>query len=154
MPDETPQREDLGEVTQVDIQRFALACEDRNPLYFDPDYAAGSAYGGIIAPPTLLTSIVQFGAGRPLGDLRHDGLPRGHTPGAPGKYPRRMAGGQELEFHRPVRPGDHVYRERRVTSADERQGARGPLMFVVTEERYYNQADELLVVCRNTAIYR
>ena len=42
-----------------DFERFAVACGDEDP--------------GDVAPPLLLTSIIEWGAGPPLSALREDG---------------------------------------------------------------------------------
>src|SRR3989338_2643949 len=38
------------------IRRFADAVGDRNPLYYDEEYARNSRYGSIIAPPGCISS--------------------------------------------------------------------------------------------------
>src|SRR5437868_6949177 len=99
----------IGEVTLLDIQRYALTIGDDNPLYFDEEYARTTPYGGIIAPPNYLTAVIAWGVGVPESELTTDGLGRRGAGGLPPiKAQRVMAGGQELEFHRPVRPGDVI----------------------------------------------
>ena len=41
----------IWEVERGAIKRFAEAVGDPNPLYFDEEYAKGTRYGGIVAPP-------------------------------------------------------------------------------------------------------
>lgn len=41
-------------VNQPMIRHWAAAMEDRNPVYTDPDFAAASRFGGIVAPPFML----------------------------------------------------------------------------------------------------
>lgn len=38
------------------VRHYAWGLGDRNPLYWDPNYAAGSAHGRVIAPPTFLAT--------------------------------------------------------------------------------------------------
>ena len=41
-------------VNQPMIRHWATALEDHNPVYTDPQYAASSRFGGIVAPPLML----------------------------------------------------------------------------------------------------
>jgi acyl dehydratase len=41
-------------VNQPMIRHWAAAFEDQNPVYTDPDVAAASRFGGIVAPPFML----------------------------------------------------------------------------------------------------
>jgi acyl dehydratase len=42
------------------VLMFARAVGDPNPIYSDPEYAAASDVGGIIAPPTFVQASAQF----------------------------------------------------------------------------------------------
>lgn len=144
----------LGEVTLRDCQRYAIAVGDLNPLYFDEEYARASAYGGLIAPPNMLTAVRGWGAGAREGELASDGvvdLPEEKLPIA---LERRMAGGQALEYHAPVRPGDRITRRGGIVSLEEREGRSGAFVVMVREDRYYNGRGELLVTCRETVLVR
>jgi hypothetical protein len=52
------------------IRLWCEVLEDANPLYHDDDYARGSRYGGIIAPPTMLMPLC----------LRPEWTPHGRAP--------------------------------------------------------------------------
>lgn len=41
-------------VNQPMIRHWGAAFRDHNPVYTDPDFAAGSRFGGIVAPPLML----------------------------------------------------------------------------------------------------
>ena len=41
-------------VNQPMIRHWAAAFEDTNPVYTDPEFAAESRFGGIVAPPVML----------------------------------------------------------------------------------------------------
>src|SRR5690242_12809679 len=41
-------------VNQPMIRHWAAAFEDGNPVYTDPEFAAASRFGGIVAPPCML----------------------------------------------------------------------------------------------------
>ncbi len=144
----------LGEITLLDIQRYALTVGDLNPLYFDEEYARQTPYGGIIAPPNYLTAVITWGLGPQEAELSVDGLGLRRNEQAERNARRRMAGGQQLEFHQPVRPGDVIRCVSRATDMEQREGKSGPFVLIIAEQRYFNQRDELLVTCRQTAIMR
>jgi acyl dehydratase len=144
----------LGEITLRDARRYAIAVGDLNPLYFDEEYARASAYGGLIAPPNMLTAVRVWGAGHAEAELAVDGIPDLPEEKLPIRLQRRMAGGQELYYHRPVRPGDRITRRGHLVSLDEREGRSGAFVVALREDHYYNQRDELLVTCRETVIIR
>ena len=50
------------------IRNFAVSIGDDNPLHTDPDYAAGTRWGGVIAP-SIMTAITNE-------PLRGDRLPK------------------------------------------------------------------------------
>jgi len=41
-------------VNQPMIRHWAAAFEDHNPVYTDPEFAAASRFGGVVAPPLML----------------------------------------------------------------------------------------------------
>jgi len=144
----------LGEITLREIQRYAAAAGDLNPLYFDEEYARASVYGGIIAPPNYLTAIIGWAAGPPESELAPDGcLPDPIRPLLPGMQ-RAMGAGQELEFMAPVRPGDRITRVSRIADATERAGRSGPFVLITFEERYVNQHGNVVVTCRSKVLVR
>lgn len=144
----------LGELSLRDCQRYAIAAGDLNPLYFDEDYAQASAYGGLIAPPNMLTAIRGWGAGAREDQLAPDGVVDLPEEKLPIRLRRRMAGGQDLQFHAPVRPGDQITRRGGIVSMEEHAGRSGAFVIMVREDRYYNERDELLVTCRETVLVR
>jgi acyl dehydratase len=144
----------LGEIDIRDSQRYALAVGDLNPLYFDEEYARDSAYGGLIAPPNMLTAIRTWGRGATEQELARDGVVNLPEEKLPIPLQRRMAGGQELEYHAPVRPGDGITRRGGIVSLEERDGRSGKFVVMLRQDRYYNQAGDLLVTCSETVLIR
>ncbi|MFQ5879697.1 MAG: MaoC family dehydratase N-terminal domain-containing protein [Dehalococcoidia bacterium] len=146
---------DLGEVTLRDLQRYAAAAGDMNPLYFDEEYAKRSAYGGIIAPPNFLTAIISWEAGPPEAELTLDGRAAAGELSVPLRgVSRAMGAGQELEFLMPVRPGDSFTRVTKIVEIVEREGRSGRFVLTTTEQRYVNQRGEVVVICRASTIMR
>ena len=74
------------------VMMFARAIGDDNPVYRDPEYAAASEAGGVIAPPTFSQASAQFDPDYPL---RPNGQP-GSAPAIERPRPRTSAapGGQ------------------------------------------------------------
>src|SRR3981189_3993331 len=64
------------EATRDNIRHYAHGIGDDNPLWCDPDYAAKTNHGGIIALPSFLFSTRRIVSGY-VG-----GVPRGRAPGA------------------------------------------------------------------------
>jgi 3-hydroxybutyryl-CoA dehydratase len=77
-------------VSDETIEHFGAASEDRNPVHFDDEYAAGTLFKGRIAHGILTASFISAVIGTEL----------------PG--PGSIYLGQTLKFRAPVRPGDDV----------------------------------------------
>ncbi|MCB1747856.1 MAG: MaoC family dehydratase N-terminal domain-containing protein [Gammaproteobacteria bacterium] len=74
------------EATRDNIRHYAHGIGDDNPLWCDPDYARGTRYGGIIAPPSFL-----FACSR---------IVSGYVGGLPGVH--AMFAGCDFEWLKPV----------------------------------------------------
>src|SRR4051794_24544879 len=90
--------EALGEVSALMIRRYARACGDENSLYHDAEYARAHGYADIIAPPNLLTSIVDWNEGGLEPNLREDGTEGEAIAGVPPSGVRIMGGGEDMRF--------------------------------------------------------
>lgn len=141
----------IGEVTALMFQRYAVAVGDLNPVYFDDAAARAAGHPGVVAPPNFLTSVLGWEAGPPEGELLADGTERANlVPEIEGL--RLMGGGHELSFGQPVRPGDVVTARRRLVELYQREARFGLLTFAISEIVYANQRGEHLVTCRETVI--
>lgn len=125
------------EVEKGAIRMMAEAIGDPNPLWQDEDYAKKTKYGGIIAPPVFLCS-------------PRAGIARGVQMKSP--FLRALAGGDELEYLKPVKLGDTITAVSRVTEYSEREGKRGKMLFTIIETTFKNQRDEVVVIGRSTYI--
>jgi acyl dehydratase len=139
------------EVTEKDIRRFCYAVGDMNPLYLDESYAGETSFGGTIAPPMFfdIPTVPEY----PQEELRIDGLAQGGML-PPVKATRSMAGGNEIEFFKPIRVGDRITRISKIADIYEKQGRSGSLVFTIIENRYSNQDGDLVAVERMTVILR
>ena len=136
-------------VGAVAIKKYAIAVDDRNPLYLDEEYAANSTYGGIVAPYTFIfENVHDFYA--PVGK---DGIVRGHVELFPPPFDSIIRGGNEYEFFQRVRPSDIISFTRTVKSISLRKGKKAPLIVWVNEYSYKNQREETLAINRETFLY-
>lgn len=125
------------EVEKGDIARYAQAIGDANPIFTDEAAARLTRYGGIVAPPTYLI-VMRILEPRDL-KLR-------------GPYTRSVDGGSHWRYLEPVRPGDRLTARVKLVDLYEREGALGPMLFVITEITYVNQFGRTVLVQRDTAI--
>jgi acyl dehydratase len=147
-------RTDLGEVTRLEIGRFAIACGDSSALFFDDEFARWAGYPSIIAPPLYLSSVMTWGVGPAEDQLKTDGLTGEEIMSLPVEDLRIMGGGQELEFHGPVVAGTHVFMETAIETVQIKDGRSGTFLVVGLLRKYHDSEDRLLVTCRENFIAR
>jgi acyl dehydratase len=140
-----------GVVVLREVQRFAAAVGDRNPIYFDDPAARAAGYRGIIAPPLSIPHVVHGVAD--LAALRVDGIPEGGRR-VPLRVNRMMYGGEEVEFLAPAYPGDTLTAETRLASLEEKEGSRGPFVLSTMETVYTNQDGDVVMKTRSFSIAR
>ncbi len=80
------------EATRDNIRHYAHGIGDDNPLWCDPDYAAGARFGGITAPPSFLFAC--------------DRIVSGYVGGLPGVH--AMWAGADWSWEQPVRRNDEI----------------------------------------------
>lgn len=80
------------EATRDNIRHYAHGIGDDNPLWCDPDYAATTRYGAIIAPPSFVFSLSR--------------ILSGYVGGLPGIH--AMWAGADLTWHAPIVRGTEV----------------------------------------------
>jgi acyl dehydratase len=123
----------IYEVTRLDIRKIADAAGDRNPLYWDDEYAGATRYGGMIAPPDFFGWPVKwepdmmFPNSSDLSEYMFKEL-------AKAGYFRAINAGMESEFFKPVRPGDTLTMVSEIISLEEKEGKTGGKMLISTVE--------------------
>ncbi len=133
------------------IKRYADAVDDRNPLYWDEDYAKKSRYGSIIAPPGFFGWPTRWTGAMPIITKLREELV---STVAQAGYSRLLDGGIEYEFSRPVRAGDTLAALPRIVNIFERGGKAGKLVFSIIEITYTNQSGDIVAKARQTFIHR
>jgi 3-hydroxybutyryl-CoA dehydratase len=120
-------------VTAQDIEAFAAVTGDDNPVHLDEAYAAATAFKGRIAHGMLSAGYISAVLGTRL----------------PG--PGAIYVSQTLSFRRPVRIGDEVTAEAKVTAID---AARGRVTFAtqcVVAGKTVVEGEAVVVVPRRAA---
>ena len=143
----------IFEVEKGAIKRYADAIADRNPLYWDDEYARNSKYGAIIAPPGFFGWPTQWANQMPL--LPPTGI-RTQVLDTLSKlgFPRILDGGVEYEFNAPVRAGDKLVGSAKVADIFERESKGTKMMFSVIETTYFTLNGTVAFKMRQTSISR
>lgn len=122
------------------IEEFANAFGDPNPIYREPDYAAKSPAGGIIAPPTMLRSFLYETRDSVEALKVKD-------------WSYIVHGEQEFEYLSPVIAGDVLTAQDTIVSIVEKESRRaGKLQIAVIETTFRNQRGETVQIARRTLV--
>jgi len=90
-----------------------------------------------------------------LDALRPDGTPGGGAGDIPlPACPRRMAGGENWQFHAPLYDGDVITATRRIEDITEKSGRSGRFVLVTWLASYRNAGGELVAEARSSMIAR
>jgi acyl dehydratase len=127
-------------VNQAMIRHWCDAMEDANPVYTDPELAAKSIHGGIVAPPAMLNAWTMPGLpGRRAGDASMSPM---RTLDAAG-FTSVIATNSEHEYLRYLRLGDHLHGTHELVDVSEqKQTALGLGHFVTSRTAYHTQSGE------------
>jgi len=145
-------------ITDSDIRRWAIAVyyPDAAPrLFWDAEYAAGTAHGGIVAPEDFnpFAWLTQTAADAGV-VAREEGFPG--PEGALGIDPPATTaiinGGTEVEYGVRMRPGDAITSVSRLAEYKEREGRLGLMLFTTMEDTWTNQRGETVKTSRGTLI--
>jgi hydroxyacyl-ACP dehydratase HTD2-like protein with hotdog domain len=128
-------------VTRRDIRKYAVATGSRQRKYLDGDQA----------PPMfhvpLFWDVVELDQLTPDGVSIDALLPR--IP-----LEKAMAGGLQIEYHKPVRPGDWLTATRTLTDIYEKAGRSGPLIFYEVVMDIVDAEGDLVIREKTTRILR
>ncbi|HZR83732.1 MAG TPA: MaoC family dehydratase N-terminal domain-containing protein [Candidatus Binatia bacterium] len=136
-------------VNQPMIRHWAAALEDENPVYTDPAFAAGSRFGGIVAPPLMLQTWT-------MPTPKISGIAeRGGSPTEGGENPlaaldeagfiATLATNSEFEIARYLRLGEVITSTTVIESVSDRKRTRlGPGHFVTWVTTYCDEEGEVV----------
>jgi hypothetical protein len=156
-------------VEEGHVLTFARAIGDDNPVYRDPEYAASSEVGGIIAPPTFTIASAQWDPDyplRPKAGVKWWGSGAQAAPTSKDSEPAATAGEsapkgggalhaeQHFTYHRPVRVGDLLSSASRSGKTWEKTGRSGKLVFNEQITEFRDASGELVVTARSVSVLR
>jgi hypothetical protein len=141
------------------IMLFARAIGDKNPIYYDEDYAKTTEMSSIVAPPTFVQAGAQFDPdyhlrpkiGEPwVGSGKN---PTGISQPSEGGLSRGLHAEQHFEYHRHLKPGDVLKGTVKPGKTWEKEGRRGgKLVFRETITEYRDQKNELVIEARSVSV--
>ncbi len=141
------------EVEKGAIKKYADAIEDRNPLYWDEEYARNSRYGSLIAPPSFYGWPVKWTEAMPFITTGSVGEKVTAIMAKSG-YPLILDGGVEFEFMLPVRAFDIIVCATRLINIQESDAKGTKMYFCTFESTYINQNGYIAFKGRQTLICR
>ena len=143
------------------IRRHCHMVGDTNPLFLDRYEAAKGPYGAVLAPPTML--IMHFSSNGPWPPRERprsaqdapSAAPKRpwFTSGVPTPGDRGINMDTSWEFLRPVLVGDELRAKKSIRDVFVKAIRLDPMaVWIVTENRLFNQRDELVAVGSNTTL--
>jgi len=124
-----------------DIRRWAQGMQNPNPLYYDAEYAAASAFQKIVAPQSFaVCTDTSHGAGPAI---------QGTIPGQ-----HMIFGGDDWWFFGPrIEPGDTITHDRMLFDYKIAETKfAGPTMFSRGDTTYINQRGQVVCKQRSTSV--
>ena len=126
-------------VTAEMIANYCGSLGETNPLYTDEAWAKDGPYGGIIAPPGLMTAL-NFGAGGLDAKVMF-----GNT---------TFFAGSRLESFEPIRPGDTITARTYVKEVYPKTGRSGTMVFVVRRTDFRNGDGTIVAATEASQVHR
>lgn len=147
------------------IRRFVQAIMDRDPVYFDDTHAATTRFKSLVAPPLFPVHAFRTSAESPDplvsvqldpnadGTAGNDGMYFGLPP-IEHPFKRLLNGGNEIEFYRCLALGERCVARARYANVQLKEGRSGTMLMVDIETEFRSEAGELLLINRQTLIWR
>jgi hypothetical protein len=153
-------------VTRSELRRFVHATFEDDPVHWDPEAAADSVFGQVVAPPLFPTHAFRRAPGTPdpLDRLFEDPEWDGNKASAPkgdGELPnwelpfqRHLNGGSEVEFYAYAPLEGVISEQSTYVGIEEKETSKGPMVLTYTDTVYTDQEDQVLLKVRRTHIHR
>ena len=136
-------------LTASDVRRYMDATGDRNPLWFDDDYARAAGYSGRILPP-ILVGWVPFSIRENPDGLSAEAPDLRRQVPLPKNFTNVRNAGSETEWLKAVYPGEPLSTQSALVDIVARQGRAGPGFYITQEEQILNAAGEIVMRRRHT----
>lgn len=131
-------------VNEPMINHWVQAFEDHNPVYVDPEFAASTRHGGLVAPPGMLQTWIMDAPEEPDGP-RGEVLRRVDEAG----YTSVVATNYEHEYRRELRPGERITQQTSVEDiSEEKVTALGTGRFLTMRHEYLDEDGEVVGIGR------
>ena len=147
------------------LRRFVQAIMDGDPIYYDESRAAQAQAGTLAAPPLYPVHAFRTPADAPDplvsvqqdpdadGTAGNDGMFFGLEP-ITSPFKRLLNGGNEIEFFRCLAVGETCTAQARYANVQLKDGKSGQMLLVDIETEFRTEAGDLLLVNRQTLIWR
>ncbi len=130
------------------IRRYCHMVGDDNPLFLNPEHAANSRFGSIIAPPFFIRQTSGPGPWPPRTEEIPNIAGRVATPGD-----RNIVLNTEFELLKPIKVGDRINQSQRLVDVYIKPIRLDPKTFwLVSETIYRNQDGDVALITRNTMV--
>jgi len=162
---EGPSIKSGGPLERDPLRRFVQAIMDTDPSYYSDEFIADTKFDCVVAPPLYPVHAFRprLGAPDPLESLWADpdadgaggnegvffGLPPIVTP-----LKRLLNGGNEIEFYKNLRLGEYCIVTAKYADILVKESKGSPLLLVTIQSTFRNDSDEVLLINRQTLIWR
>ena len=152
-------------VDRTAILAFAGALGETNGIYYDERYAAGTALGGVIAPPTFATASNLWNPSYYLRGVRRIPEPSSASDSQAPEVAaadaaslrtlgRWLHAEMRYDYHQPIRPGMRLRVTTRPGKSWEKTGRRGGrLRFEETIIEYRDERNEPVVTACSVSVF-
>ncbi len=154
-----------GPLERDALRRFVQAIMDKDPLHHDLAMALAGPYGELVAPPLYPVHAFRNPAHGPDplrsvqddpdadGTFGNDGVYFGLEPIA-SPFKRLLNGGNDIEFFRCLAVGEWCTAQARYANVLLKEGKNGQILLVDIETEFRVDGADLLLINRQTLIWR
>ena len=136
-------------MTTSDVRRYLDATGDRNPLWYDDEYARSAGYKERLLPPTLVGWMPFSIRENPDGSSAEAPDLRRQVP-VPKNFTNVRNAGSETEWLKPVCPGEQLSTQSCLVDIVARHGRAGWGIYITEEEQILNTDGEIVMRRRHT----
>jgi acyl dehydratase len=135
------------EVDKGMMLKMPWAVDDPNPLWRNEKFARQTRWGGLIASP-YFGEFLRF-----RGISSYDQIYPALGKSLPGS-PANVVGGEEVEYFRPIRPGDVITCTRRTSEVKKRvsKSLNKEVVIQTYDQTFTNQFGEVVITHRSTNV--